>query len=256
MKVLAVNEALSLQVHPEHRAGPGRLRAAGREDPTPDSWSRSSPCPASTASPASAMSRAQRRSSACCRSRGRTRPPTASWPARLRRPCADLPPKVLALSGPELLTLIRGLGEAARQADAAVDAEAARVFGMLEDLAGRYPHYPGVLVTPLLNYVVAPGESMYVDAGVIHAYGSGFALKIMASSEQRCPRRSDRQAQGRRRANRHHRLHAARSAGDGRGRGVRAHRRPGPPSARCRSRARASYRCSRARSSWPPGPTG
>ena len=48
------------------------------------------------------------------------------------------------------------------------------MFAMLDDLAGRYPDDPGVLVTPLLNYVVLePGESLFVDAGVIHAYGRG-----------------------------------------------------------------------------------
>ena len=58
------------------------------------------------------------------------------------------------------------------------------MFAMLVDLAARYPQDPGVLVTLLLNYVVLqPGEAMFVDAGVIHAYGSGFALEIMASSD-------------------------------------------------------------------------
>ena len=46
------------------------------------------------------------------------------------------------------------------------------------------PTTPASWSRPLLNYVVLePGESMFVDAGVIHAYGSGFALEIMASSD-------------------------------------------------------------------------
>jgi mannose-6-phosphate isomerase len=39
-------------------------------------------------------------------------------------------------------------------------------------------------VTLLLNHVVlAAGEAMFIDAGVIHAYTSGFGLEIMAASD-------------------------------------------------------------------------
>ncbi len=41
-----------------------------------------------------------------------------------------------------------------------------------------------MLVTMLLNHVVlAPGEAMYVDAGVVHAYASGIGVEIMAASD-------------------------------------------------------------------------
>ena len=62
--------------------------------------------------------------------------------------------------------------------------EANRVLAMLPQLAQRYPADPGVLVLLLLNHVVlAPGESMYVGAGVVHAYTSGLGVEIMASSD-------------------------------------------------------------------------
>jgi mannose-6-phosphate isomerase len=39
-------------------------------------------------------------------------------------------------------------------------------------------------VTLLLNHVVlAAGEAMFLDAGVIHAYTSGFGVEVMASSD-------------------------------------------------------------------------
>lgn len=62
--------------------------------------------------------------------------------------------------------------------------EGTRVFALTTQLAKRYPRDPGVLVTLLLNHVVlAPGEAMYLDAGVIHAYTSGFGVEVMASSD-------------------------------------------------------------------------
>ena len=42
----------------------------------------------------------------------------------------------------------------------------------------------GVLVTLLLNHVVlAPGEAMFIPAGMIHAYTSGFGVEVMAASD-------------------------------------------------------------------------
>jgi len=62
--------------------------------------------------------------------------------------------------------------------------EAIRVFSQFTALAEHYPGDPGVLVTLLLNHVVlAPGESMFVAPGVIHAYTSGLGVEIMASSD-------------------------------------------------------------------------
>lgn len=65
-----------------------------------------------------------------------------------------------------------------------VEREATRVFALTTALAEDYPHDPGVLVALLLNHVVlAPGEAMFLDAGVVHAYTSGFGVEIMASSD-------------------------------------------------------------------------
>lgn len=65
-----------------------------------------------------------------------------------------------------------------------VEREAVRVFAQTTSLAARYPHDPGVLVTLLLNHVVlAPGEAMFLGAGVVHAYTSGFGIEVMAASD-------------------------------------------------------------------------
>jgi len=67
---------------------------------------------------------------------------------------------------------------------ASVERESTRLFAQTAQLAERYPEDPGVLVTLLLNHVVlSPGEAMFLDAGVVHAYTSGFGVEIMASSD-------------------------------------------------------------------------
>lgn len=109
--------------------------------------------------------------------------------------------EILALSDPPLRELTAEIAQAARDAEqrghaatrpigrhyldrASVERESTRLFAQTALLAERYPADPGVLVTLLLNHVVlSPGEAMFLDAGVVHAYTSGFGIEIMASSD-------------------------------------------------------------------------
>lgn len=51
-------------------------------------------------------------------------------------------------------------------------------------LNAHHPGDPGVVAAMLLNPVTLhPGEAMYVPAGAIHAYLSGLAVEVMASSD-------------------------------------------------------------------------
>jgi mannose-6-phosphate isomerase len=51
-------------------------------------------------------------------------------------------------------------------------------------LAEAYPGDPGVVTSLLLNPVtLRPGEAMFVPAGGVHAYLSGLAIEVMASSD-------------------------------------------------------------------------
>jgi len=109
---------------------------------------------------------------------------------------------MLAMGGPELEHRLRGLRTAAGTAEvrshstqagrrlgavadpSAVERESVRVYAATARLVERYPTDPGVLVTLLLNHVVlAAGEAMFIDAGVVHAYASGFGVEIMAASD-------------------------------------------------------------------------
>ena len=108
---------------------------------------------------------------------------------------------VLGWHGPELVERLADLGPAAAEAEArlhappsrrrppvkaaeSVERESLRVYQQTQALVARYPEDPGVVVTLLLNHVVlAAGEAMFVPAGMIHAYTSGFGVEIMASSD-------------------------------------------------------------------------
>lgn len=109
--------------------------------------------------------------------------------------------EMLGMTGPELAERLQELKAAAARAEreshkppvrrrrpfqdpSDVERESIRVYAALPPLIDRYPDDPGVLVTLLLNHVVlAAGEAMYIDAGIIHAYTSGFGVEIMASSD-------------------------------------------------------------------------
>lgn len=57
-------------------------------------------------------------------------------------------------------------------------------LGAAAEIAGHHPDDPGVLVSVLMNRVtLAPGEAIFLGAGVVHAYLSGLGLETMASSD-------------------------------------------------------------------------
>ncbi len=188
--------------HPAGRTGaqlPGRLAQAG---------ARSTRSPASRAWPASAT-----------RPRPRSDPARAATALarRDRRPASRQrrPPfqtlravvtEMLDTDGPELLRhRLRELRDGARPLPSSARTPALRGAGVgtaddpeqrsSAESCGCSPQTadarrplprptPGVLVTLLLNHVVlAAGEAMFIDAGVIHAYTSGFGVEIMAASD-------------------------------------------------------------------------
>jgi mannose-6-phosphate isomerase len=132
------------------------------------------------------------------------------WADRVAKELEAAPPfqalhhvvsEILEQSGEPLRRLVGEIAEAVSAAEArghssnrtagrlhldraSVERESTRVFAQSAELAQRYPTDPGVLVTLLLNHVVlSPGEAMFLDAGVVHAYTSGFGVEVMASSD-------------------------------------------------------------------------
>jgi mannose-6-phosphate isomerase len=81
----------------------------------------------------------------------------------------------IALTKTRLAALARGL---AQLTGAHPDVELAR------DLLARFPTDPGVLVALLMRpYTLAPGEAIFVPAGVLHAYLEGLGVELMAPSD-------------------------------------------------------------------------
>ncbi|KQW48554.1 hypothetical protein ASC77_07335 [Nocardioides sp. Root1257] len=132
------------------------------------------------------------------------------WADRVAKELETAPPfqalhtvvsEILEQHGDELQQLVGEIAAAASAAEAvghqkfrtpgrmyldraSVERESTRLFAQTASLAKKYPADPGVLVTLLLNHVVlSPGEAMFLDAGVVHAYSSGFGVEIMAASD-------------------------------------------------------------------------
>lgn len=212
MKVLAVDQTLSLQVHPSsERARIGHARESHAEIPLDaahrsykDQWHKPELIYALTRFEGLAGFRDVERSAQILRLLH------VRWADEVADQLLDGPAfqalrtvvtETMALSGRKLKRLLHEVSDAARHAEARarrnqlrhrshqgdnllVNPEASRVFARLGELGRAYPDDPGVLVTLLLNNVVlAPGEAMFVNAGVIHAYVSGFGVEIMASSD-------------------------------------------------------------------------
>ncbi len=197
MKVLAVDAPLSLQVHPSSeraRIGHAREDAAGVpvDDPARsyrDRWHKPELVFALTRFEGLAGFRDVARSAQVLRRLGR------SWTDDLARRLTTGPAyqalrsvvsEVLALAPDEAAARVAEVTAAAERCAAPLDddAEAARSLACVAGLGRRYPDDPAVVVALLLNNVLLmPGEAMFVDSGVIHAYVAGFGIEVMASSD-------------------------------------------------------------------------
>ena len=193
-KVLAVDQVLSLQVHPgneQARRGHAREEAAGLpldspERSYPDPWHKPELVFALTPFETLAGFRDVSHTADLLRMLG------VPWADDVARRLEDGDPAAclravvehtLALPGGEVEGLVAEVS-AARGRVRYADPEAHRVLEILGQLASRYPDDPGVLVSLLLNDVVLqPGEALMVQPGVVHAHGSGLALEIMATSD-------------------------------------------------------------------------
>lgn len=195
MKVIAVDQVLSLQVHPSAEralAGHAREEGAGLPVESPernygDPWHKPELVLALTPFETLAGFRDVRRSAALLRLLDV--PWAQAIAARLEAEgdaaghLEEIVAATLRAPRTEVAALVAAVTAAARGVDAA-DPEDQRVFEILGQLASRYPDDPAVLVALLLNDVVLePGDALYVAPGVVHAHGSGLGLEIMAASD-------------------------------------------------------------------------
>jgi mannose-6-phosphate isomerase len=93
---------------------------------------------------------------------------------------------IKALRGADLRTAVELLLSWPADDRAALieSAATAGTSSLTTDLAARYPGDPGVLVALLLNHVtLQPGEALWMPAGNMHAYLRGAGIELMAASD-------------------------------------------------------------------------
>lgn len=77
---------------------------------------------------------------------------------------------------------VAAAGQARR--DPRVSSAVLAELALLEQVAAEHPSDPGLVVVLLLNHIVlTPGQALFTPAGVLHAYLSGTAVELMASSD-------------------------------------------------------------------------
>jgi len=55
---------------------------------------------------------------------------------------------------------------------------------LIKEFASQYPGDPAILSPLYLNLItLKPGEAIYVPAGILHSYSKGFAVELMAASD-------------------------------------------------------------------------
>ncbi len=187
LKVLAIERPLSVQVHPDA----DRARAAYREDgssPYTDPFHK--PEMLVALEPIEALF-GFRHAAQAAELIGRLRCPRlqslvddlagdGEEPARLHAALAVLvrwPMEDRAALVAEIAAAVVALHEAG-------EADYPDVYGWLDRLIGLHPADPMVLAPLLLDLIrLSPGQSVFVPAGVPHAYLSGLGVEILAGSD-------------------------------------------------------------------------
>ncbi|GAA0971404.1 mannose-6-phosphate isomerase, class I [Acrocarpospora macrocephala] len=168
LKLIAVDRALSMQVHPSlEQAAEGFCRGDHNYS---DPWPKPEMICALT--PFSALAG--------------FRPPgeAAELVAALGLPA--LTPIADALASGDVLAALRILlGWPAADRPALVhDLVRTADHDLVTQLAEQYPNDPAVLAPLLMrHHQLAPGEALYLGAGVLHCYLDGFGVEIMGSSD-------------------------------------------------------------------------
>lgn len=174
LKLLAAQRALSLQVHPSAHEAQHRYT---RDDPHyRDPWAKPEMVCALTTFTALAGLRTPERAAALL--------------ARLGLP--QLAPVTAALAKSDTTTALATLlswprSERPQLVKAILDTASRlshRDFALTAQLAQQYPGDPAVLAPLLMHHHrLSPGQAMFMPAGVLRTYLSGFAVEIMGASD-------------------------------------------------------------------------
>ncbi len=166
MKLLAAQEPLSLQAHPD-------------AEQARHGFAASHPCYVDAFHKPELMLALEEFEALCG-----FRPPAESARLLGALGVTSLTPVIDALAAGDLrhaVSTLLGWPEAERVGLVAAVAQRHALAGQL---AGYYPQDMGVIVALLLNHVVLqPGEAIWMPAGTLHAYVRGAGVEIMASSD-------------------------------------------------------------------------
>ncbi|MFO7400882.1 MAG: mannose-6-phosphate isomerase, class I [Actinomycetales bacterium] len=173
MKLIAVERPLSLQVHPD--AGQAAAGYARGDANYSDPWHKPELIYALTPFTGLAGFRSPEQA--------------ATMIDRLHVP--ELRPVVARLEDGDLIGALRVLLETPQPRRRLVEAvvwAASSVhhpdYALVVRLARQYPEDPAVLAPLLLRrHELAPGETLFLGAGVLHCYLSGFGVEVMACSD-------------------------------------------------------------------------
>lgn len=193
LKVLAVAEPLSLQVHPSQaQAQDGYWRERPAGDPPPsdplyaDEWAKPEMLLALTRfdafagmrPPAGVLSRLDALGGVLLGELAAAlrHDPTATG-------LGSLVSAVLRLDSVQGRQVVAEVAEGVARLAEAGAPEAAEL-AVSAYLADRYPDDPAVVVSVLMNHVVLePGEAMAVPAGLLHCYARGLAVEVQGTSD-------------------------------------------------------------------------
>lgn len=193
LKVLAPAAPLSLQAHPDReqaRAGFTAEQRSGRPLDAPDRTYRDP-----YAKPEMLCALAPTEALCGFRSVPRTvemltelaAPPLLSWVRTLSaRPSGaalrEIVTHLLAMPAAAQAPLVTEVADSCRERPPT--ARFAPEYAVIRRLAAAHPADVGVVVAVLLNYVrLEPGEAIYLPAGNLHTYLSGFGIEAQANSD-------------------------------------------------------------------------
>ncbi|TDC58370.1 mannose-6-phosphate isomerase, class I [Actinomadura sp. KC345] len=178
LKILAVDKALSLQVHPTTAQAEAGFAAEQERGVPPDHFTRTYKDPYHKPEMVCALTRFH----GLCGFRdpaetadlldGLAVPELAPWISVLR---TEPPERALRT------VLTQMLDEGSRHIRTAAEPALPPVYA---DIARAHPGDPGILAALLLNHVeLEPGQALFLDAGVPHSYLGGLAIEVMANSD-------------------------------------------------------------------------
>ncbi|GIH26918.1 mannose-6-phosphate isomerase, class I [Acrocarpospora phusangensis] len=168
LKLIAVDRALSMQVHPSlEQAAEGFVRGDHNYS---DPWPKPEMICALT--PFSALAG--------------FRPPAEAAELVRALGLPALAPVADALAAGDVLAALRVLLGWPSAGRAGLVRDVVRTAGnpLVTRLAEQYPDDPAVLAPLLMrHHELAPGDALYLGAGVLHCYLDGFGVEIMGSSD-------------------------------------------------------------------------